>query len=156
MAHKTITRHKKILTRLKTELIAAQEQQATAFNRHAITQLYKVGKWVFLNQKNIKTTRPCCKLNWKFIGPFQILEKYRKNAYRLDLPAQFEFHNVFHVLLHEKTLQKDKKKTQQGILLLWSREISKRMSTMWSRILSTVKFLQKMNSIRTPPPAYII
>ena len=47
-------------------------------------------------------TQPNQKLDWKFIGPFQILERYGKNAYRLDLPTRFKFHDVFHVFLLEK------------------------------------------------------
>lgn len=61
-----------------------------------------MGDWVYLNRKNIKTTRPSRKLDWKFIGPYQVLEKYGKNAYRIDLPANFKFHDVFHVSLLEK------------------------------------------------------
>lgn len=87
---------------LKEELASAQERQTRAFNRHAIERTYSVGNWVYLNQKNIKTTRPCRKLDWKFIGPYRILEKYGKNAYRIDLPATFKFHDVFHVSLLEK------------------------------------------------------
>lgn len=57
---------------------------------------------MYLDRRNIKTTRPNQKLDWKFIGPFQILEKYGKNAYRLDLSTRFKFHDVFHVFLLEK------------------------------------------------------
>lgn len=33
-----------------------------------------------------------------------MLEEYGKNAYQLDLPANFDFHDVFHVSLLEKDL----------------------------------------------------
>lgn len=101
-ADKTITKHRKILTMLKEELAKAQKQQTKAYNWHAIERSYDIGNWVYLNQKNIKKTEPCRKLDWKFIGPFQVLEKYDKNAYQLDLSANFKFHDVFHVSLLEK------------------------------------------------------
>ena len=50
----------------------------------------------------LKTTCPNQKLDWKFIGPFQILKRYNKNAYWLDLPTRFKFHDMFHMSLLEK------------------------------------------------------
>lgn len=52
---------------------------------HATEQSYSVGDWVYLNRKVIKTTRPCRKLDWKFIGQYRVLEEYGKNAYRIGL-----------------------------------------------------------------------
>lgn len=101
-ANSNIARYRETLAFLKKELAIAQERQAKSFNKHALERTYNVGDWVYLDRRNIKTNRPNRKLDWKFIGPFQILEKYGKNAYRLDLPTRFKFHDVFHVSLLEK------------------------------------------------------
>ena len=38
------------------------------------------------------------KLQARFVGPFRLLERVGKTAYRLDLRGKFEdVHNVFHV-----------------------------------------------------------
>ena len=40
------------------------------------------------------------KLSPRYIGPFEILEKIGKVAYRLVLPPELSYvHNVFHVLM---------------------------------------------------------
>ena len=96
-ANSSIMRYKETLAFLKKKLVIAQEHQANAFNKHAKERTYNVDDWVYLDQQNIKTTRPNRKLDWKFIGLFQILERYSKNAYRLDLSSRFRFHDVFHV-----------------------------------------------------------
>lgn len=101
-ANSNIMRYRETLALLKKELAIAQKRQAKSFNKHAAERSYSVSDWVYLDRRNIKTTRPNWKLNWKFIGPFQILEKYGRNAYRLDLPTKFKFHDVFHVSLLEK------------------------------------------------------
>lgn len=103
-ANSNITRYKKTLAFLKRKLAIAQEHQAKLFNKHATEQLYNMNKWVYLDCQNIKMTWPNQKLDWKFIEPFQILKKYSKNVYWLNLPANFKFHDVFHISLLEKNL----------------------------------------------------
>ena len=41
--------------------------------------------------------RPCCKLAYKFYGPYEILSKVGNVAYRLKLPDAALIHPVFHV-----------------------------------------------------------
>jgi len=56
---------------------------------------------VWLLPRNIRTTRPCKKLDYKKIGPFKILAKIGTSAYKLDLPTSMRIHNTFHISLLE-------------------------------------------------------
>ena len=52
-----------------------------------------------MNVKNITVQRPSRKLDWQRYGPFRIIERIGKAAYRLKLPEELKIHNVFHVSL---------------------------------------------------------
>jgi len=57
------------------------------------------GDMVWLLPRNIRTTRPCKKLDYKKIGPFKILAKIGTSACKLDLPASMRIHNTLHISL---------------------------------------------------------
>jgi len=59
------------------------------------------GDKVWLLPRNIRTTRPCKKLDYKKIGHFEILGKIGGGAYRLGVPPSMRIHNTFHISLHE-------------------------------------------------------
>jgi len=59
------------------------------------------GDMVWLLPRNIRTTRPCKKLDYKKIGPFKILARIGESAYKLDLPPSMRIHNTFHISLLE-------------------------------------------------------
>ena len=61
----------------------------------------KSGDMVWLLPRNIHTTRPSKKLDWKKIGPFKITSKIGSNAYKLDLPPSMRIYNTFHNSLLE-------------------------------------------------------
>ena len=69
---------------------------------------FQVGDKVWLLHRNIKTNRPCDKLDYRRIGPFPIEKQINTVAYRLELPASMKIHHVFHTSLleiyHESTI----------------------------------------------------
>ena len=87
---------------LRTELERARRDYKRKFDRRAAPALsFKVGDLVWLNRKNIETTRPSAKLDFKRFGPFKITKVVgeSKLAFELELPAQWRIHNVFHAAL---------------------------------------------------------
>ena len=50
---------------------------------------FEVGSRVWLDGRNLKTYRPGKKLDHKKLGPFTILEKIGRSAYRLKLPKSW-------------------------------------------------------------------
>ena len=80
-------------------LTRAQAYQARTYNKSHRDVEYKVGQKVWLRIKNITIERPSRKLDWQRYGPYRIIERIRKVAYRLDLPASLHIHNVFHISL---------------------------------------------------------
>jgi transposase InsO family protein len=87
---------------LMAELKLTQEwQKKQADRRRKDHPNFKVGDKVWLLRKNIATTRPCAKLDYKRLGPFKIAKLVGLVACQLELPPQFKIHNVFHVSLLE-------------------------------------------------------
>ena len=85
--------------RLRDELSLAQAQQADSANTHRQFKAYEVGDKVYVNTRNIRTTRPSKKLDLKFIGPYTITEQINSVTYRLGLPEDLKIHNTFHCSL---------------------------------------------------------
>jgi hypothetical protein len=100
---------KEVQEDLKFFMQDAQESQEKYFNRNVMQQPdFNVGDEVMLNARNIKTTRPSKKLDYKQLGPFKIIEKIGTRAYKLELPQSMSrIHPVFHVLLLEPYIRND-------------------------------------------------
>jgi transposase InsO family protein len=90
---------------LRNNLQRAQEDYKEFHDRHVQQPPeFKVGDKVWLNRRNIRTTRPSQKLDVKRLGPFRISEAVGGGglAFRLELPPQMRIHPVFHVSLLER------------------------------------------------------
>jgi hypothetical protein len=64
-----------------------------------------VGDHLFLKVKTNRSSLKlgsCAKLEARFCGPFEILERIGPVAYMLALPTSMNVHNVFHVSLLKK------------------------------------------------------
>jgi hypothetical protein len=86
----------------------AKALQAKYYNQKHTAKEYNVGEEVWLSAKNIRTVRPSKKLDHRFLGPFRIIERIGRQAYRLDLPQKYAaIHDVFHVCLLEPYRRRD-------------------------------------------------
>jgi hypothetical protein len=91
------TRMWKIRTAAEKAMMKAKEVIKKAYDRRRVpSQTYKTGDQVWLEAKNVKTLRPTEKLASKRLGPFTILKKVGHAAYKLQLPATWRIHPVFH------------------------------------------------------------
>jgi hypothetical protein len=91
-----------IRNQIERNLKTAQEDQkevADRKRREVREEDYQVGKLVWLNSKNIKTSRPSKKLDNKNLGPFKIIEKRSDVVVKLKLSETIKIHPVFHMRL---------------------------------------------------------
>jgi len=93
---------KELRNHCHAELVWAQARTTDAANRNQHRHpapVYRVGDKVWLNARNIRTRRPCRKLDDKWIGPFEVLQVIGSTACKLALPTSLRIFNVFHVSL---------------------------------------------------------
>jgi hypothetical protein len=56
---------------------------------------------IYLLRKNIKTTRPSDKLDYKKFGPFKVKRNIKDISYELYLPLTIRIYSVFYISLLE-------------------------------------------------------
>lgn len=99
-ADKFAERMESALDEARAAMQKATDDMARFYNAHRDGSVeYNVGDRVWLSGKNIRTTRPAKKLDDKWYGPYTIIAKVSKNAYKLQLPASWHVHPVFNVSL---------------------------------------------------------
>ena len=94
--------HERIMNNLKIakdNLDQAQQRQALYANKKRTEKEYDVGQLVWLSRANLRLDDRAVKLTSKFIGPFKIIERVGKVAYKLELPQHMKIFPVFHVNL---------------------------------------------------------
>jgi hypothetical protein len=81
--------------------IATERYKEQADKNRKEPPTFKVGDKVWLNRRNINTDRPTLKLDYRRLGPYEILEEIGPRAFRLKLPTSMKIHDVFHVSMLE-------------------------------------------------------
>ncbi|KAA8525965.1 hypothetical protein F0562_007935 [Nyssa sinensis] len=90
-----------ILREIQHNLRLAQERMKGQANQHRREVSFEVSDYIYLKLQPYRQTsvafQGSLKLSPRFFGPFKVLEKVGNVAYKLDLPAGSQIHNVVHV-----------------------------------------------------------
>ena len=95
-----VNRMKQVREEASSALKLAQDQMKWFYNRKRGDAIeYQPGDLVYIENSNIKTDRPAKKLNDKQYGPFKVVKKEGKAAYRIQLPTSWKIHPVINEVL---------------------------------------------------------
>ena len=128
-------------------LQSVQKQQQYYNQRHRMVE-YKVGDLLLLSSKNLSFKNIPAKLQKKFVGPFEVIEKIGPQAYRLDLPDTWKIHNVFHVSLLKRWKTSVYRETED--------ETAAELNIEEKKTDVIEKILRWKKTGRGQPPAYLI
>ncbi|CAJ0924889.1 unnamed protein product, partial [Ranitomeya imitator] len=76
--------------------LSQEKAQQFANRRRRVGPRLRVGDLVWLSSRFVPMKVSSPKFKPRFIGPYRILEILNPVSFRLDLPASFAIHNVFH------------------------------------------------------------
>jgi len=98
-----LTQREEVFASLRKKLSKAQERMKETTDKGCRDQEFNVGDWVLVKLRPHRQTSvagaPYLKLAKRYYGPFRILDRLGKVAYKLQLPDHSKIHPVFHVSL---------------------------------------------------------
>ncbi|KAJ3703306.1 hypothetical protein LUZ61_007011 [Rhynchospora tenuis] len=90
-----------MLFNLKSQLVKAQERMKKFADLKRCERTFNKGDWVYLKLQPYRQLSVSgiqhSKLNPKYFGPYEIIEKVGQVVYKLNLPPSSSVHNVVHV-----------------------------------------------------------
>jgi hypothetical protein len=89
---------KKLHKSVRQHIEKKNEQYANKANKGCRQVIFEPGDWVWVHMR--KERFPACwrsKLHPRGDGPFQVLERINDNAYKLDLPGEYNISATFNV-----------------------------------------------------------
>lgn len=79
----------------------AQSKMQEGANKHSRDVEYAVGDWIYLKLRPYRHRYVAKKRNEKlaqwYFGPYRVVERIGRVAYKLELPVHSQIHPVFHV-----------------------------------------------------------
>jgi hypothetical protein len=91
---------KENLARAKASFLAPRSRQKLFVDQRRTEVELAVGQTVLLSTINFKLAHPGTrKLLPKRVGPFEVVERIGKVAYKVKLPPSLKMHDVFHMQL---------------------------------------------------------
>jgi hypothetical protein len=95
------------MLKIRQNLKAAQDRKKSYADKNITHREFEVGDHFFLkvkaNRSSLKLGN-CSKLEARYCGRFEILERIGPVSYMLAFPASMTIHNVFHVSLLKKSI----------------------------------------------------
>ncbi|KAJ0907443.1 putative nucleotidyltransferase, Ribonuclease H [Helianthus annuus] len=99
----SLTIHQQLLIALKSSLEQARSRMTKQVNQKHLDKDFNIGDFVYLKLQKYRQHsvqhRKIQKLSKRFFGPYKVLQRIGKVAYRLELPPTSKIHPVFHVSL---------------------------------------------------------
>lgn len=90
-----------VLDELHFHLLRAQQTMKKTADIHRRDVEFMVDDWVYLKLQPYRqqslSRRPCEKLAARFYGPFRVIQRIGRVAYKLDLPTYSKLHPVLHI-----------------------------------------------------------
>ena len=103
-----LVERQRTLETVREEAALAMQHAQELWVKPTNYQPYQMGERVWLEAMHLHTTHPTKKLGPKRYGPFKVLEQVGHVNFRLELPAHWRIHDVFHTkLLHPYTETKE-------------------------------------------------
>ena len=85
-------------SKVRENIAKANDRYAKNANKGRKRVVFQPGEWVWLHlRKSRFPEKRKSKLSPRGDGPFQVIERINDNAYRLELPGEYQVHGTFNV-----------------------------------------------------------